>query len=368
MGWNRWLLAVLIVCLCFVSTPVAAQDCSEGEGEDCEQEGEDEEDDSGGLGDLLGPLETLVEEFTSFTEDFDQLLIDVLIAVFFKPFQYLAETLVNLLTAVITSYPSVTREDVLELHALMFRLSLLLSAAAFLMIGYVYLTGSLLWIGYENVRPLIPRLFAALMFGGVAPWLLDYPVQLAELVTTGLKPVDSGFWVVTQLTSELMVIVVLNAIILLGISVLFIIRDVYLLFATVAAPLLALGWSLPCARRYANPLIGAFWGFLLIGPIDMILFRLILALLEVDAFEFPHWLWALGGLILMLVVPYAVVSTGASAGGMALAFIGGASLSSKTEQSLRQVNQQENPHEPREYQERDYRSDRRGNRFTEGYR
>lgn len=318
--WRKLLVAAVTVMLgaTLAIAPVVAQDEEEGGSDDSPTVDVDVDVP---MDELVAVIEELIASFEEFSKGggLENLLKDVLIALFYEPFEALANMLTYVLTRVITSYPDMTMADVIDLHYEVFQLALLLSVPAFIMAGYVFMFGSLFWIDEEQVKQLIPRLFMALSFGAVAPWVLQYPVRLSELVTLALRPTDPGFWVVTQLISETLIVAVLNALLLLGVTIMFIIRDVYLLFAAVVAPLLALGWALPYARQYASPLIGAFWGFLIIGPLDMIIFRLTLALLEVDAFEFPHFLWGLGGLVLMLAVPFIVLSAGASITGVALA-------------------------------------------------
>lgn len=278
---------------------------------------------------IVDAINQLTSHFTEFTGDITQILIDAIIQFLYTIAESLAEVLIEIFTLIITSYPDVTDNAVLEVHNLVFQLELILAGAAFIGIGIAYLLNDILWI--KRLWPMIPWIIAAIIFGGLAPWLLKYPVEISEALTIALKPATPDLWSLLHLSSELIIVALLESFVLLGIASLFIIRNIYLLLAVAIAPLLALGYSVPYFRRFASPLIGAFWGFLLIGPVDMVIFRLILALLEVDEFlEFPHWLLAFGGIILMLAVPFVILSSGATISGYALSFVGGATLSTTT--------------------------------------
>ncbi|MDY6771376.1 MAG: hypothetical protein SV186_05495, partial [Candidatus Nanohaloarchaea archaeon] len=96
-----------------------------------------------------------------------------------------------------------------------------------------------------------------------------------------------------------------------------------LMFGAAIAPLLAVAWAIPGAKRYADPLISAWWAALLIGPLDMMILRLLLALLD-PGNGIPHYIYAFAGLTLLLIVPYIVFSASGTMTGVA----GGLVLSS----------------------------------------
>jgi len=290
-----------------------------------------QEDGGKGNAGVINAIESLIDAVTSFENNLGEILLKIL----YKPFQLLANAIIDLLTYVMVSYPDVTRWEVLEIHRLLFQLELLLATPVLLGIGYIYLTGSLFGYGPRAVRPLLPRLVLAIGFGAVAPWLLQYPVQLSQLVTEALRPENPDFWAATRVTMALAVITILNSALLLAVAVLFLVRDFVLMWCTATAPLLALGLVLPFTERYAQRFIGAFWSFLLIGPVDMIAFRLVLLLLETQGNEIPHWLWAFAGLLSLAGLPLIVLSSGLAITGTALGFIGGTQITPFPETSKR---------------------------------
>jgi len=247
-------------------------------------------------------------------------LVDSIKEAVFGPFNALAEAVVEVLTDVFTSYPTVQPNDaVQELHRLTLITTFALSTLTVIVAGVLFQIGPVFGVSYQQVRMMVPRILLALVFGTVSPFLLQYAVEFAEALTVAFKPSDPGFWSTTRLTGGLAVVSIINALLLVSVAALFVVRDFYILFAAAASPLIALGWALPYTRRFANSLIGVFWGFLLIGPLDMIVFRLILALLETPGNETPEWLTALGGFVMLLGVPFIVLSSGQSM----VVFLGG---------------------------------------------
>lgn len=250
----------------------------------------------------------------------DQSLVDIdlvgaLKEALFAPFQALAEVLVDVLTHAFTSYPQVqSNGEVAELHSLSLRITFAAAGFVVAAAGVLYMTGPVFGISYSQIRVLLPRIVVALMFGAVSTTLLQYAVDLSEATALAFKPGDPTFTSVLRLTGELVLVWVLKATLLISLVLVFIVRDFYILFAASVAPLIALGWSFPYAKRYADSLIGGFWAALLIGPVEMALFRLTLSLLETQGWEVPHWLLSSAGLLVMIWMPYQMYQASQAAG------------------------------------------------------
>jgi len=272
---------------------------------------------------------TVTIEVTESEDDGGLLDVDLVGSIteaIFYPFKKLAEELVGLLTHLFASYPQVQpNPDVQELHRISLIVTFALSTLTVIVTGVLFQIGPVFGVSYQQARMILPRVLVALVFATVSPYLLQYAVDLAEALTLAFQPSDPGFLGTIQLTGGLVVIALLDAFLLAAVAAIFVVRDVYILFAVAASPLIALGWALPYSRRFANSFIGLFWAFLLIGPLDMIVFRLILSLLQPNGVELPHWLLAMGGFAMLLGVPYMVLSTGQAMAGALVGMFAGAS-------------------------------------------
>ena len=295
-------------------------DSSGADQEDSSDDEEDDEEDSApvveiDLEGVTDAIEDLADDFDEFTDGWTDDLADVLKQVLFKPFQELAKVLVDVLTHIFTSYPDVQgNSDVQEMHSLSLKIAFGAGSLVIAAAGILYMTGPIFGIGYAQVRTLLPRIIVALIFGTVSTTLLQYSVDMAEAATYAFQPANPNFTSTLRLSGELVLVAVLKSVLLLGLIFVFLIRDVYIMFAAALAPVIALGWSFPYAKRYADSMIGSYWAALLIGPVNMVLFRLTLSLLETDGFEAPHWLYALAGITLMIWMPYQLFSASQAAG------------------------------------------------------
>jgi len=264
---------------------------------------------------ITDAIEDLADDFDSFTDDWTEDLADVITQVIFEPFQELAKVLVDLLTHAFTSYPDVHgNSDVTSLNNLSFKIALAAGGLVIAAAGFLHITGPVFGIGYAQLRTLLPRIVVALMFGAVSPQLLQYAVDMSEAATYAFQPANPGFFSTIRLTGELVLVAVLESMLLLGLVMVFIIRDFYIMFAAAIAPLLALGWSFPYTKKYADSMIGTFWAALLIGPVDMVLFRMTLSLLETEGGSMPHWLLAAAGILVMIWMPYQMYGASQAAG------------------------------------------------------
>jgi hypothetical protein len=264
---------------------------------------------------ITDAIDDLADDFDDFTDNWTEDLADVIKQVIFEPFRALAEVLVDILTHALTSYPDVgSNSDVRSLHSLSFRITLAAGGVVVAAAGILYMIGPVFGIGYAQVRTLLPRIIVAVMFGAVSTTLLQYSVDMAEAVTYAFQPANPTLASSLRLTGELVLVAVLESMLLLGLVLVFLIRDFYILFAAAIAPLIALGWSFPYAKKYADSMIGTYWAALLIGPVDMVLFRFTLSLLETEGGGTPHWLLAAAGILVMIWMPYQMYGASQAAG------------------------------------------------------
>lgn len=273
-------------------------------------EHEDEEEDDGPIISLDGvrdAIDDLVGDFSDFVDNLEDTLVSAGLTLFVKPFQLLAQLLSDILTHVIVSYPDVRHPEVLDLHWLIYQLTLLLSVPGFIWIGFRHMTNRA-----DGIRPTV-HLLGLLVAGGVAPWLLHYPVKASELTTVAIQSETVPVMGMLNLSLMTAVVIWFKAIILLVLVLVYVVRDFYLMFFTVSAPLIFLLLYFRPTRDHVAPLLGLFIGFLLIGPLDMIAYRLVLALLDMNAGSpVPHYIWGLGGYCVMLALPYVILSSGTS--------------------------------------------------------
>ncbi len=217
----------------------------------------------------------------------------------------IVERLNQLLVRIFVSYPDVTHERVLEIHQRTFQVSLVLSTAATVWIGILYMLNRI-----DGVRPLI-YLLGAVAFGAVAPDLLSYPVEASRLTTVALAPQNAKLVEVSRFTVELLLVLVLDAFLLLGTVMIFVARDVYLMLGVALAPLIALMAATPPLRRFADRLISIWVACLLIGPINATTLDLTFSLMGSSFSDTPHYLWGLGGIALLFGLPVILLSAGA---------------------------------------------------------
>lgn len=249
----------------------------------------------------------LIDDFSSFTDDLDEILIDVGLTLLVLPFKLLAESIEVLLTYLFVSYPDVRHPDVISVHNLVYRLTLLLAVPALIWLGFEHILGR-----RDGIRPTI-KLISILVIGGLAPWLLFYPIEISRL--TSLALLSESTPIIGTLNIALMTAVViwLKAIILVTLALLFIIRDFYLLFYTAAFPLIILLTYFRPTRQHMAPLTGLFIGCLLIAPFNLIAYQLVIALVDINAASpVPHYLLGIGGYFVLLALPYIILSNGIS--------------------------------------------------------
>lgn len=324
MNKNTYLRTVLFAGLVVLvigftaAAPVAAtpEDTTTEEPED------DEEDDA--------PIINIdLDEVTDAINDLDDDLQDALFAVLFKPFRTAAQLLVNSLVIVLTNTPSVyPNPAVEEVHRVTLLVTYMLSGLGFMVAGLLYIVGPILGVSYSQVRMILPRMIAALVFGSVSLPLLQYGVELSDALVIAFLPPGLSMSIpeLAGLTAGVTLALVVNAWLLIAVVAMFIIRAVYIMFVASISPLLAFAWSLPKAKRYADTFIGGWFAALMMAPLDVLALRFSLTLMEgtgATGFQgLSNWILGIASLVLLLWIPYQLYGASQAAVGQAYAITG----------------------------------------------
>ncbi|WP_159903624.1 hypothetical protein [Salinirussus salinus] len=262
MNWGKLVAAALTLLV--LSTVFVAPAAADHETE--------EERQTGFLGELIETLE-------DFTEG--KSLTEILQSVLFQPFIELGEALWASVIRMLTATPSVDGNPAVEdVHSDVLLVTFLLSTLAFIVAGILHMVGPILGVSYREVRQILPRVVVALIFATVSLPLLQLSIEFTRALTTAFEPqlFETTFQQRLGLSTGLVLAYVIQAILLLAIAILFYIRNVYILFVAAISPLLALGWSLPRVKRYADTFIAGWFAALLIAPLDMLVLKFSFAL------------------------------------------------------------------------------------------
>ena len=293
--------------------------------------------------DLSGVVEAindLIEDFQYFTENWDKTIKELLIAVFFHPFKLAAQQLIRFLSMLLMHTPDVhPNPAVEEVHSQVLLVTYLLSGLAFTATGLLYITGPLLGVSYSEVRMVIPRILLALIFSTVSLPLLQYAVELSNALVQAFAP--GQLYMNTQQLAGLGTALVLawavEAAVLLVVVVMFIVRNVYIMFGAAISPLLALAWSVPKAKRYADSFIAGWWTALAMAPLDMLVLKFSFAMLQGNGGNIPgsisNWILGVGAFTLLILVPIQLY--GASQAAVGQAYIISKGLKSRAKQAYR---------------------------------
>ncbi|RKD95634.1 hypothetical protein [Halopiger aswanensis] len=231
----------------------------------------------------------------------------------------LIESLLNALVAVLANTPTIhPNPPVQEVH----RLSLMVVYACAILVvmaaGLHYIVGVEIGVSYEEVRIILPRLIVALMFSTVSLHLLQFGVQASDAFVEAFQPRGSlEAFQALGLASSFFLVTVVNSVLLLSLVVFFIIRNVYILFVAAISPLLALAWVLPNTRYYAQSFISGWWALLAAAPLDVLVLRFNLTMLEASGVfglqGVSNWILGVASFTLMLWVPRQLYSVSQSA-------------------------------------------------------
>ncbi|SNR69379.1 hypothetical protein [Halorubrum vacuolatum] len=276
-----------------------------------------QEDDEDGsiidLSPLTDTIDDLIEAFDEFTGDWDQTLTEVLLDVLFHPFRSLAEVLLNVVAKLLTTTPTVNPNPAVEeIHSQVLILVILLSSLAFMAAGLLYMIGPVLGITYSQVRLILPRILIALVFSFISLPVLQLTVDLTDALVYAFTPqlFEQSFSQLIGLSTGLVLAWVIQSLLLVAVAALMIIRMVYIMFVAAISPLLALTWSLPRIRRYADTFIAGYFAALMIAPLNLLVLQFCLALLDGNGTTViqstSNWILGVASLTLLLLVPYQV--------------------------------------------------------------
>jgi hypothetical protein len=214
------------------------------------------------------------------------------------------------LTYLFLNTPSVhPNPAVEEVHREVLLVTTLLSTVGFAAAGILYMIGPVVGISYSQVRSILPRLLLALIFSTVSLPLLQIAVDLTDALILAFAPeqLSMSFSQLLGFSIGLVLVWVIKATLLLALAALFVIRDVYILFVAAISPLIALMWSLPPTKKYADTFIGGWIAALLIAPLDLLALKFSLALLQGNGAtgiqSVSNWILGIGSLVLLLLIP-----------------------------------------------------------------
>ena len=258
--------------------------------------------------DAISELTGLIEDFTG-----DQTLTEILLDVLFNPFRSLGEALLKIVVDVLTETPTVyPNPAVEEVHRQVLILVILLSVLVFIVAGILHMIGPVLGITYSQVRLILPRIIIALIFSLVSLPLLQLSVEFTDALVHAFQPglFEQSFAEMLGLSTGVLLAVVIQSMLLVAVVILMIIRMVYIMFAAAISPLLALIWSLPRLRRYADTFIAGYFAALMIAPLDVLVLRFSLALMNGNGTDIiqssSNWILGVASLTMLLIVPYQV--------------------------------------------------------------
>jgi len=318
------LLLVSVVCV----APVHAQ-------ENTTDTGSDEDDDGGDtivnidLGKVVDAIDDLINDFDSFTDTWDETLEELLKAVLFGPFLALLKYLVTELAAVLLHTPDVYPNPAVEqIHRQTLIITYLLTGLAVMAAGILHMVGPVAGVNYSQVRLILPKLVVGLVFATVSLPLLQYIIEFCNALVYAFKPtgLETSIGEMYGTATTLVLVWVVNSWLLLAVIVLFVVRSVYLLFVAAISPLIALAWSLPKVKRYADSFIAGWFTALAMAPLDMLVLKFGFALLQGQGAGFTgtvsDWVYGIASAVLLLWIPYQLYGASQTALGQAYGVAG----------------------------------------------
>jgi hypothetical protein len=370
--WSRlawWVVVASVAALLLTVSPAAAQQAPTNNSTDS-LAGDDTAvqfggNNSTGIGSLLGN-----ESSGSDGGGKGNLLARLLAAVIWSPFRFLATQLLEMVGSVLTYTPRVNPNPAVRtIHSLTFDVALALTGTAVAAAGVLYIAGPVFGLRYEQVRMILPRIVVALGFAAVSLELLQYSVEITNLLTQAFIPSDLVFskGQITGITVQLVVVWLVNAVLLLVVVVMFIIRDVYILFAAAISPLVALAWAFPYTKRYADSFIAGWWSALAMAPLDALVLRFVPELMAGGGSALQgvsNWVFGVAAFTLLILIPYHLYGIAQSAVGQAYLLSRGAKR--RVRQYRNQRNDRDTGNSPPNSQRlpRTTENSRRNNKFA----
>jgi hypothetical protein len=262
---------------------------------------------------IVNAIESLSDDITDFTGNWDETLKEVLLAVIVAPFRTLLQQLLKYVALLLTNTPRVhPNPAVTEIHRLTLSIAYLFAGLAVAATGLLYQIGPILGVSYREAKLVLPRILIALVFASIAPPLLQHFVELADALSYAFQPegLTAKVGQMAGLAAGLIIVIIVQSVVLLAFVLMFLIRGVYILFTVAISPLIAIAWSFPTTKRYADTYIAGFWTALAMAPLDMLVLRFNLALLDLansgatPLQALSNWVFGLAGFTLLVLVPY----------------------------------------------------------------
>lgn len=247
----------------------------------------------------------------------------------FSPFLRMAEALIDVLVSVLTTTPTIHPNPPVEIiHRLTLVVAFASSALVLIAAGLYYISGTYLGVSYQQVRLILPRLIIGLAFATVSLPVLQIGVELSDALVQAFRPTDP-FQVqqLAGLSTGLVLVWFINAWLLLAVVLLFVFRSVYLLFVAAISPLIALAWAFPNTRPYAESFISGWFVLLAVAPLDVLVLRFNLALLQgsgaLGLQPVSNWILGVASFALMLWIPAQLYGISQSLVGRSTGLAGG---------------------------------------------
>ena len=250
-------------------------------------------------------------------------LMDLFAALVWMPFKILATQLLEMVATVLTHTPAVASNPAVQsVHGLTFQVALAFTGLAVVATGILYMMGPVFGLTFRQVRMVLPRIIVALVFAAVSLELLQYSVDATNALTRAFAPSELAFTdaQLAGVAVQLVVVWLVQAILLLVVVVMFVIRDVYLLFAAAISPLLAIAWAFPKSRRFADNFISGWWAALAMAPLDVLVLRFSAELMKMQGTGLQgvsNWVFGIAAYSLLIIIPLNLYGMAQSAVGQA---------------------------------------------------
>jgi hypothetical protein len=278
------------------------------------------------LDEVIEAIEELTDELTDFTDNWDETLTDIITEVIFGPFSDLLKFLVTEAVTVLLHTPRVhPNPAVTEVYQQSLFVAYVTAGLAITFTGLLYMMGPLLGVSYREVRMVIPRILVALVFASIALPILQYMVDFSDALVFAFKPdgLDSSMGEMFGTSAALLLVYAINSMLLLMLVIMFVLRSTYILFVASISPLIALGWSLPKVKRYADTFIAGWFTALAMAPLDMIVLKFMFAMMSgtgsTGLQTLSNWVFGTTSAVLLIWIPYQLYGASQAAIGQAYA-------------------------------------------------
>ncbi|MDY6771108.1 MAG: hypothetical protein SV186_04085 [Candidatus Nanohaloarchaea archaeon] len=301
-------------------SPAAADSCPPGQ-DSCSRENtnttaEDntEDGEDGGSTIINIELDRVVDKLQEVLDFFgrmNELMYETMVSVMFDPFRNLLQDLVDFIGSIIVFYPQVyPNEDVETVHQVSMGIAALFTVVVFAAAAVMHMVQD--WLSFNPTPTLwktVPRVFVALGLSTVSLPFIQHLINGSVAVSHLFLPNDVASYAVMATTSGLLLMAVLNAVLLFLVSLLYVLKGLFVMYVAALSPLILLAWSTPWTRKYAAVFLKGFTSALLVAPLGAAAFRLTLALLEMGPkTQIKDWLLASTSFLLLLVIPVIVWS------------------------------------------------------------